>query len=161
MNQNKQTTQWNTEQHVLKYYKALKSFGAPVDFIRDSAEFSSYRVMVVPAYQQMSQGLIENVGADSNNGDLEYSVLKRVYDYLNIPVEHYPPGIVVEYRDGFGIALNYADGEFTLNLPDNTERLIGKNVIPTAGVLVWKTEEWCNSGGKKEKAIGQNESLIE
>ncbi len=246
INQNKQTTVWDTEQHVLKYYKALKSFGAPVDFIRDTMDFSKYPVIVVPAYQQMSLKLIETllhyveaggnlvmscrtghqnelghlweashaepiyqliggqiesydllrpydpdtvimdgepfswtswgdllspaegterwatytgdfyagktavsflqlkkgsvcyVGVDSNEGDLEMAVLSKVYDRLNIPVKNYPPGVTVEYRDGFGIAVNYADQDYTMELPANVEILIGNPVIPTAGVLVWK-----------------------
>lgn len=244
--QNRQTLVWNTEQHVLKYYKALKSFGAPVDFIRATADFAEYPVIVVPAYQQMSlalirkltdyaekggnliiscrtghqnelghlwearhaapiyeligseiafydllqpfapdtvvmdgksyawsswgdilqpsegteswasyngdfyagkpavtfhqlkEGSITYVGADSNQGDLELAVLKKVYDRLQIPVENYPPGVLVEYRDGFGIAMNYSDSEYTLELPEQTEILIGKELIPTAGILIWK-----------------------
>ncbi len=244
--QNKQTTHWDTEAHLLKYYRALKSFGAPVDFIRDEADFSAYPVIIVPAYQQMSLELIDKltqyaenggnlviscrsghqnelghlwearhaeplyeligseiayydlpqsydpgsvvmdggsyswnswgdilqpsagteswacyegdfyagksavtfhplaagsvtyVGADSEKGDLELAVLKRVYHRLDIAVENYPPGIVVEYRDGLGIAMNYGDTPYRIELPENTERLIGDSVIPTAGVLVWK-----------------------
>jgi beta-galactosidase len=246
INQNKQTTVWDTEQHILKYYKALKSFGAPVDFIRDTMDFAKYPVIVVPAYQQMSRELIDNllhyveaggnlvmscrtghqnelghlweaqhaepiyqliggeiesydllrlyapdtvnmdgehfawtswgdmlnpaegteswatytgdfyagktavsfhslkkgsvtyVGADSNQGDLEQAVLDKVYHRLNIPVENYPPGVIVEYRDGFGIAMNYSDQDFEMGLPVGTEILGGEQVIPTAGVLVWK-----------------------
>jgi beta-galactosidase len=247
--QNKQTVLWNTEQHVLKYYKALKSFGAPVDFIRDSTDFTKYPVIVVPAYQQMSLSLadkltryVENggnlviscrtghqnelghlwearhaeplygliggeiefydllrpyasdtvmmdgkpyawsswgdvlkpladterwaaysgdfyagktavsyhqhkkgsvtyVGADSNEGDLELAVLAKVFARLDIAVENYPPGILVEYRDGFGIALNYSDKSYALKLPDEAETLIGNSTIPTAGVLVWKIKK--------------------
>jgi beta-galactosidase len=248
MNQNKQTTLWDTEQHVLKYYKALKSFGAPVDFIRDTMDFTAYPVIIVPAYQQMSLELIEKlstyvenggnlvmscrtghqnelghlwearhaepiyqliggeiesydllrpyasdtvimgderfawtswgdllnpgketeswasysgdfyagktavsfhqlkkgsvcyVGADSNKGDLELAVLKKVYKRLNIAVENYPPEVIVEYRDGFGIAMNYADSDYTMKLPSDAEILVGQRVIPTAGVLVWKLD---------------------
>jgi beta-galactosidase len=230
----------------LKYYRALKSFGAPVDFIREDADFSAYPVIVVPAYQQMSlelirkltqyaenggnlviscrtghqnelghlwearhaepifeligseinfydlpqsfdpgtvemdgnqyswnswgdilqpaagteswasyqgdfyagesavtfhwlkEGSVTYVGADSQKGDLELAVLKKVYDRLGIPVENYPPGILVEYRDGFGIAMNYGDTPYTMKLPEQTEILIGKELIPTAGILVWK-----------------------
>ncbi|MEN6589044.1 MAG: beta-galactosidase [Proteiniphilum sp.] len=244
--QNKQTQHWNTEAHLLKYYRALKSFGAPVDFIREDADFSAYPVIVIPAYQQMSLALIRKltdyaekggnlviscrtshqnelghlwearhaepiyeligseidfydlpqsfdpgtvemdgnqyswnswgdilqpaagteswasyqgdfyagesavtfhwlkegsvtyVGADSQKGDLELAVLKKVYDRLGIPVENYPPGILVEYRDGFGIAMNYGDSPYKINLPEKTKILIGESVIPTAGVLVWK-----------------------
>ncbi len=244
--QNKQTILWDTEQHVLKYYRALKSFGAPVDFIRATTDFAEYPVIIVPAYQQMSLALIRKlseyaekggnliiscrtghqnelghlwearhaepiykligseiafydlpqsfdpgtvemdgksyawsswgdilqpfegteswasyqgdfyagksavtfnrlnegsvtyVGADSQKGGLELAVLKKVYDRLGIPVENYPPGILVEFRDGFGIAMNYGDSPYTMELPENSEILIGESLIPTAGVLVWK-----------------------
>jgi len=246
INQNKQTVIWNTEEHVLKYYKALKSLGAPVDIIRDTMDFSKYPVIVLPAYQQMSRGLIARldkyvreggnlvlscrtghqdeqghlwearhaepiypligaeiefydllkpaapdtikmdnrqfawnswgdvlkpvgttktwatysgdfyagkaavtftrsgkgtvtyVGADSKNGDLEPFVLTKLYKELNIPVENYPQGVIVEYRDGFGIAMNYSDKPYEMKLPKDTEILIGKTTLNTAGVLVWK-----------------------
>lgn len=247
INQNKQTKVWNTEQHILKYYKTLKSFGAPVDFIRDTVDFSQYPVIVAPAYQQISMELIDKltdyvksggnlvmscrsghqdeqghlwqakyaapiyeliggqvdfydllrpyapdtitmgdkkyawtswgdilkpaektetwalyngdfyagkpsvtftklgngtvtyVGADSNKGQMEHDVLKKLYDRLKITVKNYPKGVVVEYRDGFGIALNYSDKDYRIKLPENSEILIGETTIPTAGVLVWKT----------------------
>ncbi|WP_163712624.1 beta-galactosidase [Mangrovibacterium lignilyticum] len=246
INQNKQTSVWDTEAHVLKYYKALKGFGAPVDFIRDTMDFAKYPVIVVPAYQQMSlelisklwnyandggnlvlscrsghqdgfghlweaphaapiwamigaeiefydllrpyapdtvkmddrkfawtswgdilkpntgteswasysddfyagesavtfhqlgKGTVTYVGPDSNSGDLEQAVLTKLYNKLNIPVENYPEGIIVEYRDGFGIALNYSDKNVEMNLPEGTEILVGTTTLPTAGVLVWK-----------------------
>jgi len=245
INQNKQTRLWDTEGHVLKYYKALKSFGAPVDFIRDTMDFSAYPVIIIPAYQQMSRlviqkltdyvknggnvvmscrtahqdefghlwetphaepiydligaeiefydllreytsdtiiaaegkfawttwgdilnpkigteiwgtysgdfyagktavtfhrlgkGTVSYVGADSNSGDLELSMLKKVYNRLSINIENYPPGIIVEYRNGFGIALNYSDKPYGISVPESNI-LIGEKSIPTAGVLVWK-----------------------
>ncbi|TRW23868.1 beta-galactosidase [Flavobacterium zepuense] len=246
INQNKQTTLWDTEAHVLKYYKTLKGFGAPVDIIRDSVDFSKYPVIVVPAYQQMSRTLIAKlekyarnggnlilssrtghqdeqghlwearhaapiypligaeiefydllkpyapdtvkmdnaqfawaswgdvlkptgatktwatyqgdfyagkaavthtnlgkgtvtyVGADSTTGDLEQAVLTKLYKQLNIPVQNYPPGVTVEYRDGFGIAMNYSDKPYEVTLPKDAEVLIGKPTLSTAGVVVWK-----------------------
>jgi beta-galactosidase len=59
---------------------------------------------------------------------------------LEIPIENYPPGILVEYRDGFGIAMNYRDSSYTIELPAESEIIIGNKEIPTAGVLVWKTK---------------------
>ena len=245
INQNKQTTVWDTDAHVLKYYKTLKGFGAPVDFIREDMDFSNYPVVVVPAYQQMSRGLIAKlityakaggnlvlsartghqdeqghlweakhaapiypligaeiefydllkphapdnvtmegknfawtswgdilkptgatktwatysgdfyagkpavtftnlgkgtvtyVGADSNTGDLEQAVLTKLYKQLQIPVENYPPGVTVEYRDGFGIAVNYADKPYDMKVAKE-DILIGDASIKTGGVLVWK-----------------------
>ena len=248
INQNKQTTEWNSEAHVLKYYKALKAFGAPVDFIRDTMDFTAYPVIVMPAYQQISIGLIDKltdyvknggnlvlscrtghqnswghlweakhaepiygligseiefydllrpyaadtvkmdhqkfswtswgdvlkpypgtetwavyegdfyagkasvtfrklgrgtvtyVGADSKTGGLEYEVLAKLFNLLHIPVENYAEGIIVEYRDGFGIALNYSDKDYRIEIPAGSEILIGSEPVPPAGVVVWKIQ---------------------
>jgi len=246
--QNRQTTEWNTEKHVLKYYRAMKSFGAPVDFIRDTMDFSSYPFMIVPAYQQIDYSLIHKltdyvknggnlilscrtghqdskghlwqapfarpiydligseiefydllmpyapdtvimdqmkfgwtswgeilkpgkgtetwgvyegdfyagkaavtfrhpgkgtvtyVGVDSSGGGLEQEVLSKLFGRVNVAVENYPEGIIVEYRDGFGIALNYSDKSYEMKIPFGSGILIGQENIPPAGVLVWKTE---------------------
>ena len=246
MEMNKQTNQWNSMGHILKYYKTLKAFGAPVDFIADQADFSKYPVMVVPAYQQIDKALIEKltnyaetggnliltcrtghkdreghlweakfaapiynligaeiefydlpmphavdsvlmnskkyawktwgeilkprpetrvlgtyqgdfyagkaavitrklgkgtvtyVGIDSNNGLLERDLLEKLFSQFNIKVEKYPEGVSVEYRDGFGIAVNYSDKTFLLNLPADTKILIGKKELSTASITVWK-----------------------
>lgn len=248
VNLNKQTTEWNTEAHQLKYYKALKSFGAPVDFIRDTFDFAQYPVIVVPAYQMIDQPMIDKlakyaenggnlvlscrtglqdknghlweakfyepmwklfgaevksydlpmpyspgivkfddkeiqwsswgdllkpfagtetwatyqdefyagtpavvhhklgkgtvtyIGVDSRTGELEKLALKKLFSQQNIPLENYPEGILVEYRDGFGIAMNYADKDFEMQLPAGTEILVGEKTIKTAGVLVWKVK---------------------
>ena len=68
IDQNKQTVEWNTENHFLKYYKALKSFGAPVDFIRDTTNFSEYPFLIVPAYQQIDKQLIAKLTAYAEKG---------------------------------------------------------------------------------------------
>ncbi len=246
INQNKQTTEWNTEGHYLKYYKALKSFGAPVDFIRDTTNFSEYPFLIVPAYQQIDKQLIgkltsyaENgghlvmscrtghqdrdghlweapfaqpiynligaqidsydlpmphsdnsvlfegkpygwtswgeilnpdketktwaiyegdfyaghsaitfrkigrgtvtyIGVDSKSGDLEREILGKLFHKSDVAIESYPPGIITEYRDGFGIALNYSDQNYEIKLPDSVEIIFGNKLIPQAGVLVWK-----------------------
>jgi beta-galactosidase len=246
MDMNKQTDQWNSLGHFNKYYTPLKSFGAPVDFIVDSSDFSGYRVLIAPAYQQIDKTLIDKltnyvkaggnlvlscrtghkdreghlweakfaapiysligaeiefydlpmphavdsvlmnnktypwtswgeilkpgprtsvwatymgdfyagrpavisgtlgkgtvtyVGVDSKDGRLERELLIRLYNQLKIPIENYPAGITVEYRDGFGIAVNYSDKTYKLNIPANAGLLIGAKELPSAGVTVWK-----------------------
>jgi beta-galactosidase len=246
INLNRQTTEWNTEAHFLKYYRALKSFGAPVDFIRDTADFDRYPVLVVPAYQMIDEGLIARltryaerggtlvltcrtglqgrnghlweakfyqpmwtligaeiesydlpmphapnrvridaqdhewrswgdllkpfpgtetwatyqgdfyagtpavvsralgkgtvtwVGVDSRSGSLEKQVLRKLFERRGIGIERYPEGVLVEYRDGLGIAVNYADTDHDMPLPAEAEILIGNKTLKTADVLVWK-----------------------
>ncbi len=248
LNLNKQTTEWDTEGHFLKYYKAVKSFGAPVDFVRDTTSFANYPVLIVPAYLMIDQPMIDKmtryaenggnlvlscrsgiqdknghlweakfyqpmwklfgaevlsydllmphspdqikfnnqefvwtswgdllkpnkgtetwatfegdfyagtpavvsrklgkgtvtyIGVDSKEGDLEKQVLTKLYKQQGIPVENYPEGIMVEYRDGFGIAMNYSDKVYEMNLPANTEILFGTKEMKTADVLVWKVK---------------------
>ncbi len=60
MQRNKQTTQWNTINHVSKYYDALKSFGCPVDFIEEQTDFNNYKIIIAPAYQLIDSSLVKN-----------------------------------------------------------------------------------------------------
>lgn len=246
INLNRQTTEWNTESHFLKYYKAAKSFGAPVDFVRDTTNFANYPVLIVPAYEmidqqmidkltkyaenggnlvmscrtgimdrdghlweakfyqpmwklfgaevqsydllmphspdnikfnnqeytwtswgdllkpfagtetwgtfegdfyagtpaiifhKLGQGTVTYVGVDSKEGELEKQVLTKLCKQQGIPVENYPQGIMVEYRDGYGIAMNYSDKVYEMSLPANAKILIGSKSMKTADVLVWK-----------------------
>jgi beta-galactosidase len=242
---NKQTSEWNTERHIDKYYNALKNFGAPVDFVDEQQDFSKYPVVIAPAYEMIDEMLVKRwknyveaggnliltcrtghknrngqlfetpfgapiypligakidfydlllpqtpdtilfdkqkytwtswgeilipekntetwatysgdfyegsaaithhrlgkgtatyIGVDSQDGRLEKAVLKKLYSLLNIPVLDLPPGLHIEYRNGWGIAVNYADKMYDLPVQGNPEYLIGGKEIPGAGVSVW------------------------
>jgi beta-galactosidase len=243
---NKQTTEWDTDKHIDKYYDALKNFNAPVDFIDERNDFSKYPVIIAPAYEMVDEALVQRwktyveqggnliltcrtghknrngqlfeapfaepvrsligakidfydlllpqtpdsisydgqkypwtswgeilisehdtetwatylddfyegqsaitfrhlgqgtvtyIGVDTQNGQLEKAVLQKLYARLNILVLDLPAGLHIEYRDGFGIAVNYADKTYALPLPAGTKYIIGGKEIPTAGVSVWK-----------------------
>jgi beta-galactosidase len=47
----KQTTRWDTGAHWMKYYRSLKSMGAPVDVVTMAHDLSAYPFVVAPAYQ--------------------------------------------------------------------------------------------------------------
>jgi beta-galactosidase len=67
----KQNATWNTLGHVEKYYKALKSFGAPVDFITEDKDFSAYPFMIAPAYQLADDELVSKwIKYVENGGNL-------------------------------------------------------------------------------------------
>lgn len=55
----KQTTRWNTMDHVVRLYRGLKRLGAPVDVITEDKDFAKYRFLVAPAYQLVDQQLVE------------------------------------------------------------------------------------------------------
>lgn len=87
---------------------------------------------------KLGKGTVTYIGVDSKAGDLEKQVLTKLYKQQGIPVENYPEGVMVDYRDGFGIAVNYSDQIYEMNLPASSEILVGTKAIKTAGVLVWK-----------------------
>lgn len=64
----KQTYLWNTLGHIDKYYRTLKSFGAPVDFITEKADLSDYPVVIVPAYQMADSMLVDKWKSYVENG---------------------------------------------------------------------------------------------
>lgn len=245
----KQNRTWDTFKHVDKYYRALKSYGAPVDFISEEKDFSRYPVLVVPAYQladealvkrwkeyvmeggnlvltcrtaqkdrmgrlpeapfgsmiseltgdkiefydlllpdlpgtvrmddcdynwntwgeilmpqsdnevwatytqefyegkpavtfrKLGKGTVTYVGVDTTDGTLERKVLDKLYARLGISVMNLPYGVTMEYRNGFGIVLNYADRPYHFELPQGSKVLIGSQDIPTSGVLVFSVDE--------------------
>jgi beta-galactosidase len=53
-----QTTRWDTMGHLLKYQRALKGAGAPVDVITEDKDFMRYRVLIAPAYQLVDAALV-------------------------------------------------------------------------------------------------------
>lgn len=246
MEHNRQTTEWNTLGHIEKYYNALKKFNAPVDIIDERADFSSYPVIVAPAYQQIDRELVARwqkyvdnggnlvltcrtghkdrnaqlfeapfaqpiynligakidfydlllpstpdnvlfdkkaypwvswgeilipdsgtetwatyegdyyagspaitfrkagkgsvtyVGVDSKEGLMERDVLRKLYSRLGIAITELPDGLHIEYRDGFGIAVNYSDKTQSLPVARDVRYIIGDKDIPTAGVSVWR-----------------------
>jgi beta-galactosidase len=64
----KQNVRWDTVGHILKYYRALKDLGCPVDVITEDKDFSAYPFLVVPADQLVDQGLVQRWAAYAENG---------------------------------------------------------------------------------------------
>jgi beta-galactosidase len=68
MDNHKQTVRWDSMGHVLKYYRALKRLGCPVDVISESADFSAYPFLVAPAYQLVDTNLVARWTRYAENG---------------------------------------------------------------------------------------------
>ena len=54
----KQTGLWDTWGHMFRYLEIVKGFGAPLDFVSESQDFSGYPVLVAPAYQLIDEELV-------------------------------------------------------------------------------------------------------
>jgi beta-galactosidase len=244
MDNQPQTNQWDFMQHLMRYYGALKQFGAPVDVITEDKDFSKYPVMIAPAYQlldaklvarwqqyvengghlvlssrtgqkdrngklwemkwaepiykligakvsfydllpdsvqgtikmgaktykwnnwadivepfpgtetlatysnqfyagkaavishKVGKGTVTYIGPDTDDGSLEKAVLKRVYQQAGIATEDLPEGVVIDWRDGFWVGVNYSGKPYQVPVP--AKILIGTKTLKPADVIVWK-----------------------
>ncbi|HWF48216.1 MAG TPA: beta-galactosidase [Bryobacteraceae bacterium] len=68
LSNHRQTVRWNTVDHWMRYYRALKSMMAPVDVITADRDFSNYGFVVAPAYQLVSQDLVDRWTEYARNG---------------------------------------------------------------------------------------------
>lgn len=88
--------------------------------------------------RRLGKGTVTYVGADTDSGALEQAVIRRVYERAGIAIETLPEGVVLDWRDGFWVGVNYGDKPYTVAVPANAKILVGRRVLLPAGVLVWK-----------------------
>lgn len=87
---------------------------------------------------KVGKGTVTFVGPDTDDGKLEKDVLRKVYQNAGIPVMDLPEGVVVEWRDGFWVGLNYSSENQTIPVPAKAQILIGKKELNPAEVVIWK-----------------------
>lgn len=63
-----QTVQWHKQWHRLRYYNPLKSFGAPVDIIDESHDFTQYPFLIATAYELLDEDLVARWKAYAQQG---------------------------------------------------------------------------------------------
>lgn len=89
-------------------------------------------------HRKVGKGTVTYIGIDSDDEEIEKDVLRKVYSQANVNLLDLPSGVLVEWRDGFFVGLNYTSEEQTLTIPQNAKILVGSKTIPPAGVVVWK-----------------------
>ena len=241
----KQTEAWNTWKHRNRYSAALKSFGAPVDFISEASDFSQYPFIVAPAYQLVDQqllnrfehyvkngghlilsarsaskdrnghffetpwadglmrlvgakleffdmlvpgvtgrveangknypwsswadvlqvdsgttvlaryndqfyqgkaaastrrlglGSISYIGVESEDGSLEQQLLQTIYRSAKVSTLNLPKGVMIEWRDGFYVGVNYSNSPYRIPLNRKATVVVGKNPVAPAQSIIW------------------------
>lgn len=88
---------------------------------------------------RLGRGTATYIGLDTDGGELERHLLKNVYETANLPVQELPEGLVLDWRDGFWVAINYhADRPQEVPIPATARILVGQRTLPPAGVVVWQ-----------------------
>ena len=88
-------------------------------------------------HRKLGKGSVTYIGTATIDGKFEREVLKKVYQKAGITIQEQAEGVMVNWRDGFWIAVNYASSPSTVAMPKNANILIGSKTLEPAGVVVW------------------------
>jgi len=122
--------EWNRWADVLKPHPGTETLA----FFAD--QFYAGKAAVVT--RKLGRGTVTYIGVDTLDGKLEQNVLRTIYARAKANIESYPPGVYVEWRDGFFVAVNYSSTAFNVPIPPGSTLVFGSNPLPPGGVLVWR-----------------------
>jgi beta-galactosidase len=97
-----------------------------------------YKGKAAVVKHKVGKGTVTYIGVDTDDSKLEKDILREIYTGAGTTVEDYPPGVYVYWRDGFYVAVNYSSDNYTMNMPETAQILVGEKILKPAGVLVWK-----------------------
>lgn len=67
-NRQAQNNEWNLRNHTLRYHQALKSLGAPVDYVAETDNWNNYPTLLIPAYQSVDSTLVDKMKEYTKQG---------------------------------------------------------------------------------------------
>jgi beta-galactosidase len=122
--------EWNRWADVLKPREGTETLALYAD--------QFYAGLPAVVTRPVGRGTVTYIGVDTIEGRLEKDVLRKVYVRAGAEIEDYPPGVYVEWRDGFFVAVNYSSVAFDVPLRPGSAVILGSNPLLPAGVLVWR-----------------------
>ncbi len=127
---NNNTYYWNNWADLINAHKPENVLATYAD------QFYAGKAAVVK--NNIGKGTVTYIGVDTDDALLEKDVLKTVYNNAKIPIEDYPEGVYVNWRDGFWVAVNYSSTGYELQIPAKANILIGDRIVKSGGVTIWK-----------------------
>ena len=97
-----------------------------------------YAGQAAVTHRRVGRGSVTYVGVHTRDGRLEREVLREVYRRAGIATADYPPGVYVDWRDGFWVAVNYSSKPADVGVPAGAQILYGASPLGPADVLVWR-----------------------
>jgi beta-galactosidase len=121
---------WNRWADVLKPLPGTETLAVYAD------QFYAGKPAVVT--RALGNGTVTYVGVDTLDNGLERDVMRLVYERAGAKPESYPPGVYVEWRDGFFVGVNYSSRPFAVPVPPGARIVLGSNPLRPADVLIWR-----------------------
>ena len=121
---------WNAWADVLRPAKGTETLAVYAD------QFYAGKPAVVT--RKLGRGTVTYIGADTIDGALERDVMRLVYERAGAGPASYPPGVYVEWRDGFFVAVNYSSRPYAVPTGPGATIVLGTNPLRPADVLIWR-----------------------
>ncbi|MDD4970912.1 MAG: beta-galactosidase [Paludibacter sp.] len=121
---------WNVWGDILEPYSGVETWATYAD------QFYAGKASVV--HRKLGKGTVTYIGTETTDGKLEKEVLKKVYETAGITTNEQPEGVMVNWRDGFWVAINYSSVKVNINIPATAKIITGSRELPVAGVAVWQ-----------------------
>ncbi len=130
--ENETTYTWNKWAEVLTPNAGTEVWAAYAD------QFYSGSPAIL--HHKVGKGTVTYIGVETIDGKLEKIILQKIFDQASLKTLQLPEGMILDYRDGFGVAINYSSINAIAPLPANAKIIFGEKVLKPAGVVVWKEE---------------------
>jgi beta-galactosidase len=127
---NGETYTWNVWGDILEPYFSVETWATYAD------QFYAGKAAVI--HRRTGKGTVTYIGTETTDGKMEKEVLKKVYDAAGITTNEQPEGVMVNWRDGFWVAINYSSSNVKINIPSNAKIIFGSRELGIAGVAVWQ-----------------------
>jgi beta-galactosidase len=87
--------------------------------------------------RKLGRGTATYIGVDTLDGELERALIHRVYEAAGVQPANLDPNFLIDWRDGFWVATNFASKTESIPASANAQILIGNRDVPPGGVTVW------------------------
>jgi beta-galactosidase len=132
---NGKTMDWNNWGDVLTPF-AKPAYGNPAEvWATHKGQFYDGKAAIL--HRKVGKGSVTYNGIDSDDGELEFALLQKVYASTQIKAEGLTPYFFKEWRDGFWVAVNYTSEPQNCNAAPNAKFHFGKAVVAPGEVAVW------------------------
>ena len=88
-------------------------------------------------HHKLGKGTVTYIGVDTLDGELERALLHRLYESAGAAPANLDPNFLVDWRDGFWVATNFASQPEQIPAGANAQILVGERSVPPGGATVW------------------------
>jgi beta-galactosidase len=87
--------------------------------------------------RKLGRGTVTYIGVDTLDGELERALLHRVYESAGAAPASLDPNFLVDWRDGFWVATNFASQAETIPANARAHILVGQRNVPPGDASIW------------------------